>query len=97
MRTIAAFRVTSVLALLALGPNGASADSTGFSFYLDPVQIDRLWTDVDTNSSKFQEYRDLTSGVRLTHLRFGADTADLKRSLEVQVQNADQEKRRKKK
>jgi hypothetical protein len=91
MRTIAAFRVTSVLALLALGPNGASADSTGFSFYLDPVQIDRLWTDVDTNSSKFQEYRDLTSGVRLTHLRFGAETADLKRSLEVQVMNADRD------
>lgn len=91
MRTKTAFRVTSVLALLALGPNGASADSTGFSFYLDPVQIDRLWTDVDTNSSKFQEYRDLTSGVRLTHLRFGADTADLKRSLEVQVMNADRD------
>ena len=91
MRNLATFRVTSVLALLALVTNGASADSTGFSFYLDPVQIDRLWTDVDTNSSKFQEYRDLSSGLRLTHLRFGADTADLKRAFEVQIQNADRD------
>jgi Putative outer membrane beta-barrel porin, MtrB/PioB len=78
----------ALVAGLALLPVGASAEAKSFSFFVDPVQVDQLWTDIDSDSSKFEEYRDFSSGVRLTHLRFGAETADLKRSLEVQIHNA---------
>jgi MtrB/PioB family decaheme-associated outer membrane protein len=41
------------------------AQEKGFSFSADPIVIGAISTDVDTRSSKFQEYRDLSSGATL--------------------------------
>lgn len=54
-----------VLAALAAIPPAAAQEAQevkGFSFSFDPLVIGAMDTDVDTESSKFQEYRDLSSG-----------------------------------
>ena len=44
-------------------PGVASADDDGFRLWVDPVDLWVLELDQDTVSSKFQEYRDLSSGL----------------------------------
>lgn len=59
---------TGLLLLAGLSSAAAAEDKTqekGFSFSADPLVIGAISTDVDTNSSKFQEYRDLSSGATL--------------------------------
>ncbi len=52
------------LALVVWGlPTAATADDDGFRLWVEPVDIFVLELDQDTNSSKFQEYRDLSSGL----------------------------------
>ncbi len=43
----------------------APEPAKSFSFVVDPLVIGAMDTDVDTNSAKFQEYRDLSSGFLL--------------------------------
>lgn len=81
----------SAFLMLALPASNQPLRAEGFSLFIDPVKIERIWTDLDANSSKFQEYRDLRNGLRLSLLRFGADTADFRRAFEVQVINADRD------
>ena len=50
------------VALLAVAGN-AVADDDGFHFYLDPVLLQPFYTDVDNNSAKFEEYRDMDSAM----------------------------------
>lgn len=47
-----------------------------FSFRFDPLVIGVLQTDVDTQSSKFQEYRDLSSGFFMDFNLLGEGTGD---------------------
>ncbi|HSS51068.1 MAG TPA: hypothetical protein VLX28_19170, partial [Thermoanaerobaculia bacterium] len=56
------------LLLLAGFAPAAAEEKTqekGFSFSADPIVIGAISTDVNTKSSKFQEYRDLSSGATL--------------------------------
>src|SRR5829696_5296718 len=59
----------------------------GFTFRFDPLVIGAIDTDVDTNSSKFQEYRDLRSGFTLGFNLFG-ESADGERNLNFSTDNA---------
>jgi MtrB/PioB family decaheme-associated outer membrane protein len=49
----------------------SAEDSGGFTFRVDPIALEVLETDVDTESSKFEEYRDLDSGFRPSLHLFG--------------------------
>ena len=40
----------------------APEEAAGFTFRIDPLVLEALQTDVDTESSRFEEYRDLDSG-----------------------------------
>ncbi len=82
MRNHETKRTTAVLglgALLCLGgfsPAAAQDDGDGgFRFWVDPVVFGVLETDVDTTSSKFEEYRDLGSGF-LAGLDVGGESGD---------------------
>jgi MtrB/PioB family decaheme-associated outer membrane protein len=60
---MAAAVLATLLALAGSAPAAAQEEgSQGFSFKVDPLVIGILETDVDTDSAKFQEYRDLGSG-----------------------------------
>lgn len=63
-----------------------SEPAKGFSLVLDPLVIGAIDTDVDTNSSKFQEYRDLSSGPILGFNLLGEGDGD--RVLSLNVANA---------
>jgi len=41
-------------------PGRLLAEDPEFQLSLDPLVIEGLWLDQDTDSSKFQEYRDLS-------------------------------------
>ncbi len=81
-----------VIACLAAGAwwawtPAARAASEGFSLHLDPAVMETLWTDVDTNSAKFDEYRDLRSGFRLEKLHIFGEGDKGNRELDVRLQN----------
>ena len=46
-------------------PATPESSAKGFSFRFDPLVIGAINTDVDTDSSKFQEYRDFSNGFTL--------------------------------
>ena len=56
-----------------------------FHFHIDPIVFEVLDVDVDTNSSKFNEYRDIQSGFNLPLLDVYGETPDGKRSIELFV------------
>ena len=60
----------------------AEEAATGFRFWFDPVTVGYLETDVDTDSAKFEEYRDLDSGGIAT-LGLHGESADGERRLDV--------------
>jgi hypothetical protein len=62
------------------------AQGSDFELSIDPLVLEGLWLDEDTDSSKFQEYRDLSDGFRL-QLGLTGMTDDGKRLLEFQVKN----------
>ena len=62
--------------MLAAPSVGADEEDGGFTFQLDPLVLEVLETDLDTESSKFEEYRDLGSGFRLPELRLLGSSAD---------------------
>jgi MtrB/PioB family decaheme-associated outer membrane protein len=61
-------------ALLLWGVTAAAAQESGFKLQLDPLVIGGLETDIDTDSAKFEEYRDFSQGFWLPKLGIsGAD------------------------
>jgi hypothetical protein len=73
----------AVLAVLV--PARSSAES--FSLHLDPLIVEGNYLDVDTNSSKFSEYRDLSAGFRVTLMNLTGQSADHGRKFDFQVVN----------
>jgi hypothetical protein len=67
-------------------PGGLLAEGTQFDLNLDPLVLEGLWLDQDTDSAKFQEYRDLSDGFRV-QLGLSGMTADAQRKLDFQVVN----------
>ncbi|HKI01133.1 MAG TPA: MtrB/PioB family outer membrane beta-barrel protein [Thermoanaerobaculia bacterium] len=65
----------------------STSSSKGFSFRFDPIVIGAIDTNADTNSSKFQEYRDLSSGFTLGFNLLG-ENADGERNLAFNTDNA---------
>ncbi|HEX9799532.1 MAG TPA: MtrB/PioB family outer membrane beta-barrel protein [Thermoanaerobaculia bacterium] len=79
--------VLGTLALVAWTSSDALfAESSDFHLTLDPLMVEGLWLDQDTDSSKFQEYRDLSDGFRV-QLGLSGMTADGKRKLDFQAVN----------
>ena len=52
-------------AVLLLSPVALAAEDDDFELNIEPISFEVLESEVDTDSSKFQEYRDLSSGFRL--------------------------------
>ena len=57
-------------------PPAQQEQAKAFSFRFDPLVIGAMNTDVDTRSSKFQEYRDLSSGFLMSFRLLGEGTSD---------------------
>jgi MtrB/PioB family decaheme-associated outer membrane protein len=68
------------LLLLALAPAGAQ-ESKGFSLHLEPIVFGVLETDVDSDSAKFEEYRDMSKGFVIPKLRLRGEGDDGNRYL----------------
>ena len=62
-------------------PLAAAEGSGGFSLKLEPLVIGALDTDVDTDSAKFMEYRDLGSGFMVPKLSLSGESEDGNRYL----------------
>lgn len=73
----------AVLAVLV--PARSSAES--FKLHIDPLIVEGNYFDVDTNSAKVNEYRDLSSGFRVTLLSLTGLTGDNDRKFDFQVVN----------
>ncbi|HLF55394.1 MAG TPA: MtrB/PioB family outer membrane beta-barrel protein [Thermoanaerobaculia bacterium] len=78
--------IGSLAVAASMIPGSLLADSSGFQLSLDPLVLEGLWLDQDTDSSKFQEYRDLSDGFRV-QLGLSGMTADARRKLDFQVVN----------
>jgi MtrB/PioB family decaheme-associated outer membrane protein len=63
------------------------APKKGFTFRLDPLVLEILDTRVDTNSSKFGEYRDVSKGFFLPYLGIHGESADGEREVALRAQN----------
>ncbi len=95
MRTQKSVSLPILPLVLLLAPFGALAgpvlaegsDSSPFVFHLDPVVIEWLNLDQDTNSSKFQEYQDLDSGFRIPLLKLNGVSPDGNRTLDFTAKN----------
>jgi hypothetical protein len=73
------------LLLVGLNASPASAgDEDGFKLWVDPVSLWIIEKDQDTNSSKFQEYLDLTSGLWADAKIYG-EGADGDRTLAIRL------------
>jgi len=87
--------LTSVFAaaLLLTGTAGPvrAADADGFRFWIDPLVVEDLVTEVDTESAKFEEYRDLSGGLRIPKLKLFGASADGDRTLALRLYNVDRE------
>ena len=57
-------------------PAQTEEQAKAFSFRFDPLVIGAMDTDVDTRSSKFQEYRDLSSGFFMSFRLLGEGAGD---------------------
>lgn len=63
------------------------SSAKGFSFHVDPLVIGFLDSDVDTGSAKFQEFRDLSSGL-LLDLNLLGESADGERYFDFDAAHA---------
>jgi MtrB/PioB family decaheme-associated outer membrane protein len=80
--------------LLALGAGNAApvqAEDQGFRLGVDAITFEGIETDVDTDSAKFQEYRDLSSGFNLTHLRVRGEDDKGERFLWIRADNVNRD------
>ena len=82
--------LTAVAAILVLSsPSQAqSGSSSGFKLELDPVTIAYESVDVDTESAKFNEYRDLKDGFLLERLNLRGSYAGGDRNFSVTARRA---------
>ena len=64
-----------------------SAAESAFRFHVDPVVLRPLFVEVDTGSSKFEEYRDMDSGMTVPLLRFFGESGDGNREFEFTAEN----------
>ncbi len=72
-------------------PPTSLADDRGegfFDFHVDPFWFEALFTDVDTNSSKFEEYRDMDSGAVFRRFHLAGESGDRNRTFDFDVMNA---------
>lgn len=74
-------------AVLVLAGGALPAHGESFNLHLAPLVVEGNSLDVDTNSSKVQEYRDLSSGFRVRLLALTGATDDGARLLRFQVVN----------
>ena len=86
----------AVVASFALAPDRAGATPAGttvagFRLWLDPLTLGLLETDVDTDSAKFEEYRDLGSGMHFPELGIFGESADGERTLAIRARNIGRE------
>jgi MtrB/PioB family decaheme-associated outer membrane protein len=74
--------------LAALAAPAAAHQTDSFHFHIDPVVFEVLEVDQDTESSKFNEYRDLQSGFQLPRLRlFGESPNGGDRTVSLRADN----------
>lgn len=66
----------SVALLLVVAPVMGAEDDEKFEFRVEEIELEVIQTDVDTNSAKFQEYRDLRSGFLIPTLRIFGESPD---------------------
>lgn len=81
---------TATLCHLNALPVAGAEDEEGeevFKFTVDPVVFRPLFVDVDTRSSKFEEYRDMDSGMTVPLLRLLGVSGDRNRTFELEAQN----------
>jgi MtrB/PioB family decaheme-associated outer membrane protein len=72
---------------LALAAPGLAHKANEFHFHIDPIVFEVLDVDVDTNSSKFNEYRDIQSGFNLPELHIFGDAPDASRSIDLRAEH----------
>ncbi len=79
--------------LLAAGVAGSlrAADGDGFRFWIDPVVVQDMVTEVDTESAKLQEYRDLNPGLQMPKFQLFGESADGQRTLALRLAGVDRE------
>ncbi len=63
-------------------------DGSFFDLELNPFLFEILFTDVDTNSSKFEEYRDMESDALIRKLRLFGELGDPNRTFGFDIENA---------
>lgn len=74
-------------ALLSWGGPSVAAE-TGFKLHLDPLIVGAIETDVDTDSAKFEEYRDFSQGFWLRKLGIAGGDDKGERWLDFDADNA---------
>jgi MtrB/PioB family decaheme-associated outer membrane protein len=84
MRYMNIVRGSALVASALLLPAAATGQMT---FRIDPIVFEVLEADVDTESAKFEEYRDLGSGFRIPELGIFGETADGNRHLAITGEN----------
>ncbi|HUP22322.1 MAG TPA: MtrB/PioB family decaheme-associated outer membrane protein [Thermoanaerobaculia bacterium] len=87
MLTRAQFLSPFAAALLAAAPAARAHQTDDFHFHLEPIVLEVLDVDVDTNSSKFNEYRDIRSGFNLPRLRIFGESGDGDRTFALRADN----------
>ena len=81
----------SVALLLVVAPLLGAEDEEKFEFRVEEVVVETIQTEVDTNSAKFQEYRDLRSGFRIPVLRLFGESQDGERNFSFRGENIDRD------
>src|SRR3990170_713053 len=78
-----------VAAVFAAPSTSLAADENKpFRFYVEPFDFEALLTDVDTNSSKFEEYRDMDNGAVFRRFHLVGESGDRNRTFDFDVMNA---------
>src|SRR5690606_31032087 len=75
-------RLLPITALLVAAAPVLAHDDDDFHFHVDPLVFEVLEVDVDTASSKFNEYRDIQSGFQLPLLHVWGGSPDGTRTLD---------------
>lgn len=75
-------------ALLLWGGTLAAARESGFTLQFDPLIVGGLETDIDTDSAKFEEYRDFSQGFWLAKMGIAGADASGDRWLKFNASNA---------
>lgn len=82
---------TCLLLLGWLPPTASADEDSGFRLWVEPIDLWVLEKDQDTNSSKFQEYRDLRSGLWAGLKLYGESADGGDRNLAVRLQGIGRE------